>query len=688
MADAETGRFKMQPDNVEMESMNSAIIAQRGYTEAISRLQAQINGLQKAVGGMMDEKIESGLSFTEGVFKKDFLPEHEKSYFCRSVELTYSGIYDTETADTIVVNGLTINLGVTHTIGVVETTVLKIANENGTMRVRCNDTIVSEFSDTIILTVVVNAPNISDGSVNVDYVYGFVDYSDVDVKSKNGFPITEKYEGEIEYWNRMCEKKPYQLEQYTHALASHHSLAVYSIGDYSGTGDILFRATFYNETKVVPPTNVIRYIYMANWSFERITSYGQMFSVNNSTNVRDVPANSWIYDAFCKKLDFSKVTFGKISQTGSTIQRLVEEYRGDSLGSLKKFGDAWRVDFPLSESNKRSELSKMWFVHSIGDISDWDVSKVADFREQFSGDYRLEFVGDIGKWNITSVCVNLKNFFRGTLSMRGISSSIMNWDTQNVTALNGTFLSTLNIGDNTLYGLGRWNVGKCTNFRFTFAYLSPSEDRLTDAELNEIRFDSDTDKIYRNKNVIYAGTLPPEEITALELENIELIGRVINDRKTNLSFVEDWDMSSAARLEEMFAWNPYLVNLGDLRKWSLTASADMESVGFIGFLKYCTALETFYMPSIPRGTNVTDICKGCFALANIVVDELNVEAISFADCPLTKQSVLNLVNAATADTEITLKPSVYEAYAQDSDVVAALAAKAGDSINVSLTTTE
>ena len=90
------------------------------------------------------------------------------------------------------------------------------------------------------------------------------------------------------------------------------------------------------------------------------------------------------------------------------------------------------------------------------------------------------------------------------------------------------------------------------------------------------------------------------------------------------------------------------------------------------------------MPSIPRGTDVDDFVKGCTSLANVELNALNVAAISFEDCPLTKQSVLNLINAATDDVDITLKQTVYDAVASDSDVTTAIATKASGNITVQL----
>lgn len=681
--------WREQPDNIALESLNSNMIAIRSYIEAINNLQTRVSSLEQKAKNDADIYILTAEQFTDGVWSKTFLPDHERLYFCTNIELSFKGTFSDTTEDSIVINNQIIQLGNTHEAGVEDTTSIRIERFYDSLMVYCNDIQVGTVRDSVILTIQINALNINDStaSLSIKYTYAHEEYSSVNVRSKNGFPVTENFDGEIEYWERACTVAGGTYVSQPHALASHHSKAVYSIGNYTGSGTQLFFATTEPETQIVPKTNVVRYIYMANWDLSRITGYGFMFAVANQNAGYDkIAENKWMWDAFCKRLDFSKVIYGNLA-SGQYVCRLTSNFMGDSMGSLQKYGNVWRnVDFDLTQSNnQRSEISKAFFVKSFGDLSDWDVSRVGSFAEQFSMDFRLEFVGDIANWKVSSKCTLLKNMFRSCFALRGISSGIMNWDTQNVTQINGMFGNTFYIGDNTLYGIGKWDTGKCLNFNYPFCYFAPQMETLDADLVYRACLPDDISTIYANTVLINSGTLTDTERRQLELQNLSYITNLIVDRKTDLSFVEKWDVSSGERFMDFFAFNPYLTNVGDLRAWELNISENMQTYGFRGFLQYCTALETIKMPSIPAGANVGDFARGCTRLANIEIDELN-NSISFEDCPLTKQSVLNLIDAATTDVDITLKSDVYTEMIEDADVQSAINTKAGSNIIVNLGT--
>lgn len=689
----EAGKFVVQPDGLAMEYMESAVVAQRSYIEAITKLQSDVENIKNSLHSYEEEYIISDTTFVSGVLKRDFLPDHDRSYFCKSVEIQYSGTYSAATADTIKVNGQAISLGKTHGSGE-ETTSVKVAYENGALNVYCDNSIIGNVADTVILTIEIDAPNIGPIKETVQvtggYIYSLVDYPDIDIKSKNGYPITENYSGEIVYWNSnpqmgtRAEKGTYPT-----SFTEQETKAVFSLGNISGQSTFaLFMSTYTvideNHSRV-DDENIIRYCYMANWDLSKITKYYAVFSnwgVNSSMVNAQINQDEYITTKGIKKLDFTKVKF---SDGMLAFDRIVHRYLGESMGSFAGLSDA----LSKAQQNIKVCFSENYYVRTYGDLTSWNISKVNKFEELFSKNYMLEFVGDVGKWKIEHHTI--KNMFRECFKLKGISSEIGNWNVSNVPAINNMFDSTFGIGDNTLHALGKWNTGNMTNMRFVFCYFVPEAFPGTTSTGGVIlkKVDMDIYKAwvdnYEIRNGINGVPLTDEQRRTRELEVLSIISRKITDPKTNLSFIEKWNVSNVGRFSYFAANNPYLVELGDLLQWTIGNSEDLATYGFAGFIQYCTALTTFKMPSFPRGTNVTDIVRGCTALANIEVSQLNVEAISFEDCPLTKQSVLNLINAATTvndTTTITLSTTTYNAVKDDSDVLAAIDAKAAQNIFV------
>ncbi len=682
----ETGKFVAQPDGLAMEYMESAVVAQRSYIEAITKLQSDVENIKNALHG----NIETRALEADEAQVHDFLPDHDRSFFCRKVVFDYCAYYEDESLeenDEIVVNGQ--SFSVSHGTGT-ETHTIKVVFENGSLNVYHGNRIIGNITDTVILTVEINTVGSEYTFDGGEAEYHFVEYSDVDVKSKNGYPITENYSGEIVYWNSnpqmgtRAEKGTYPT-----SFTEQETKAVFSLGNISGQyAFALFMSTYTvideNHSRV-DDENIIRYCYMANWDLSKITKYYAVFSnwgVNSSMVNAQINQDEYITTKGIKKLDFTKVKF---SDGMLAFDRIVHRYLGESMGSFAGLSDA----LSKAEQNIKVCFSENYYVRTYGDLTSWDISKVNKFEELFSKNYMLEFVGDVGKWKIEHHTI--KNMFRECFKLKGISSEIGNWNVSNVPAINNMFDSTFGIGDNTLHALGKWNTGNMTNMRFVFCYFAPEAFPGTTSTGGVIlkKVDMDIYKVwvdnYEIRNGINGVPLTDEQRRTRELEVLSIISRKITDPKTNLSFIEKWNVSNVGRFSYFAANNPYLVELGDLRQWTIGNSEDLATYGFAGFIQYCTALTTFKMPSFPRGTNVTDIVRGCTALANIEVSQLNVEAISFEDCPLTKQSVLNLINAATTvndTTTITLSTTTYNAVKDDSDVLAAIDAKAAQNIFV------
>jgi len=640
-------------------NVNSKVTNLQGFMENLFDMERRISELERANNIPIKMIATSEVVFNEGNYVKNFLPFHERSQFVRTFTFEYKGEVSNEFTDVIKINNKTIefeNIG----SGSGETIVkfeaeIDYASNSIILNRYINNSFLDfvKISDSFILTFEINSTLSNLTCTKFEFSYYTMDYLDVDLDYP--FPVVETEEGEVHYEST----KPTGAIE-TSLGHKYNLLACYTLGNTSTNIDNAF-----NQKNKYPDKFGIQYVYMANWYWlKNVTSASKTFTPS------DTAANCQKYGNRIKRLDFSKIKFDKLA----AANYILFYYAGSSV-STHDILDMFNFDLPGLQiqiqalnatlltvditnrdwSNVSSlQLGRCCKVKTFGDFSNFDTSNFT--RLEFSSDYYLENIGDVSNWNLGNI-TSMNNIFKGDFNLKLPNNGLKNWRFPNATGIAWIFESCMNIGDEELNGLGEWEVGNVTDFRGPFSY-----------NYEEVFKDGGYIKDFYDAN-------------RLEFPTIQ-------HKRTDLSFIENWDMSSATKLEGFAANNPYLVNIGDLRKWTLNSSSDMNSNGFKAFLMNCSALETFKMPSIPNGANVTDIVKGCTSLANIEVNELNVAAISFEDCPLTKQSILNLINAATVEVSITLKGTVYDAYASDSDVVAAIAAKASSNITVSLVRAE
>lgn len=672
-------------------SVKSMITAHDSIANYTLRLADRIDQLERLSSDAIPlHRSYPSLVFSEGVVKQDILPIHEVSQFCREFTLRYSADFTgTQAPETIKINNkvvpFVVDIGTNSPNADVKVIDVKATYDTNSniisISVYKDDVLVETqaIEDTFVLTVEVGSEGATPVFVSLDATYMKMKYADVALDYP--YPVLELRNGTVVY-----------REDNTGVYASGASAgmantlggmfdlkACYQIGNTNTKMGYTF--VVHHNLQYDSPYAGVEYVYMANWLWlNECTALSWCFTTVSYDSALA------IYRSTIRTLDFSKIRFKKLTGMGygnvfygtncdfiaDDIMKVIgEEHEGTYTG-------AWQVSFPtryvstsfadfpfdkLVAKNATFGFKYSDNIVSLGDLSNWQLKDVG-ISGMFSGLWMLEYVGDLSKWDFSNSSSKLGNLFKGCFYLHDIGY-MGDWDTSKVDAMGWTFESCNQIGDGDFEGLENWDTSSCKNFRGTFSYL-----------YEEASFNVQTGRAARFFRELGIAYPPP-----------------IIKKRTDLSFVDNWDMSKAEKLEAFFANNPYLTDVGDLRKWDLasaTITTQNKSSGFgmFNFLLNCSALETLKMPSIPRGTDVDDFVKGCTSLANIELNELNVAAISFEDCPLTKQSVLNLINAATAEVAITLNETVYDAYASDSDVVAAIASKASSNITVSLVRAE
>lgn len=671
--------WKILPGSEVIEQVDTAYqlaINHDSFLSYVLQLGDRVSQLEKAMSE--NDVFIRTCTITNETIKENILPNHLKSKFCRKLTLEYNGTWSGDSYESVKINNksITFENDITLTSGthivkfeVYETTqanrvllIKKIFNE-GTQD---EQSIETQLEDTFVLTIEV-ATGSDSAIASLNYQLVKMEYADVDLDYP--YPVLELRDGTVVYRPSTSGVDTDVPNNFGFIMDVY---ACYNLGNRTTGAQkpfITYTSNYQSQYKGC------EYIYMANWYWLPNVVSGN--NLDMFTNLGDDAAFRNIQPTITK-LDFSKIRFNKSNfKIKSLLLYMCCDYFADDFvkvffenenasytGNMSirlpyvKYLSTNMASLPLNRIEQIA-FANCHSLKSLGDLSGWDITQVSAISAIFSGCYNLEYVGEVGKWDVSGK-VKLTNIFKGCFNIRDIGDSIGDWDVSSATQLNWTFESCNYIGDETLHTLGKWNVGNCQIFRGLFSYLY--EDSVFGPNGWATNF-------YKQNNMQY----PP----------------AIVNKRTDLSFVENWDMKSGDRLSAFFANNPYLTNVGDLRKWNLVAATittqDKDNgYGLADFLLNCSALVNLKMPSIPRGTDVDGFVSGCTSLANIEVNELNVAAISFEDSPLTKQSVLNLINAATDDIDITLKADVYTAYASDSDVTAAIASKASSSITVQL----
>ena len=683
----------LSPDDRDLlANANSRIVNMESFVKNNFELERRILELEKFGIDHTFTNVCTDTNFVDTTFKKDFLPVHETYQFCREFKFRYSADFaGTENPETIKINNKEVefveNIGTNegsadvHNIDIVAS--VNNSSKAIELSIYKDDILVEtqEIGDSFILTFELTTSGATPVFGTLTATYMKMKYPDVALDYE--YPVFELRDGSVLYMSTTPTMKMgktydllacYNLGSKTTTLPT-GLLAVcdgYDSASHGMTGDSGHKGC--------------EYIYMANWLWmENIASAGLWWYHLNANSDTAIFQD---FRSIVKELDYSKIKLSKIKNYpfANIFYGYWGEYIADditnvincniadpatdslifSMAGCKYLGmNLYKI--PV-ENYKTVQFKNSRSLKTIGDVSGWNVTHFTTFGTMFSNCFSLEFIGDVGKWGEQGAFENvgkngnggvMGNIFKACVKLQGITDKIRTWRFPNTTSIAWMFENVMYIGDETLHGLGEWEVGSVNNFRGTFCYWV--EDTVTES--------------LRRHFVV---------------ERHEPMPTIVNKR-TDLSFVDQWDMHNADRLQGFFANNPYLVNVGQLSNWTLTnpnllTQNEASGYGMFDFLKNCSALENLNMPSIPRGVDVNGFVDGCTSLANITLDELNVDAISFGDCPLTKQSVLNLINAATADVDITLKSDVYAEMVEDADVQSAISAKLGSSITVNLGT--
>lgn len=252
--------------------------------------------------------------------------------------------------------------------------------------------------------------------------------------------------------------------------------------------------------------------------------------------------------------------WSQVGQTGlidGVVYTIVDEVMLREM--VKNGADVTRVC-----TSKVTDMSRLFFQKFSfnQDIGSWDVSRVTDMNQMFSGDImsgiQNSFNQDISLWDVSNV-TNMRSMFHlsdfnqpignwdvgnvinmeGMFSFASFNQDISSWDVSSVNNMSGMFLWT-----RFNQPLGEWDVSNVTDMSNMFV-LSPFNQPIGNWDVSNVE----------NMNAMFMGSWA---LGAPNPFNQDISG---------------WDVGNVTNMREMFKESNINQNLGD---WNVGSVVDCE----------------------------------------------------------------------------------------------------------------
>ena len=260
----------------------------------------------------------------------------------------------------------------------------------------------------------------------------------------------------------------------------------------------------------------------------------------------------------------------------TNLQKVTLDYFPKSLQSFYYYNSNQTLEFNINDSKNVNNMVWMFYLcsnlESIGDISNWDVSKVTAFKAMFQLCSKLESIGDLSGWNVGS-CTDMSWMFYKCSKLESIGD-ISNWDVSKVTTFEAMFWDCVkleSIGD-----LSGWNVGSCTDMSSMFGgyndyMILKSIGDISNWDVSKVTtFDAMFQKCSKLESIgdlsgWNVGSCTDMSYMFNKCSNLESIGDISN-----------WDVSKVTTFRTMFQLCSKLESIGDLSGWNVGSCTDMS----------------------------------------------------------------------------------------------------------------
>ena len=292
----------------------------------------------------------------------------------------------------------------------------------------------------------------------------------------------------------------------------------------------------------------------------------------------------------------------------SNVANMKIMFQGCSV--LTSVGDLsnWDISNVTDISYMFNECSKLT---SIGDLSDCNISNVTSTKAMFQGCSVLTSVGDISNWNVGNV-TDASFMFNRCPKLKSIGD-LSNWNTSNITIMTSMFQSCSAL--TSIGNLTNWNVGNVTNIAGMFNTCS----KLTSVgDLSNWDVGNVTNMRIMFQNCSALTTIG--DLSNWNVGNVTNMTAMFNNcsKLTSVGDLSNWDVGNVIDAGWMFFGCSNLTSIGDLSNWDMSNVTNLKSM-----FNTCSKLTSVGDISNWNVGNVTDAGWMFFGCSNLTSVDLS-----------------------------------------------------------------
>lgn len=235
------------------------------------------------------------------------------------------------------------------------------------------------------------------------------------------------------------------------------------------------------------------------------------------------------------------------------------------------------------------------------DLSNWDMSNCENSQMMFYSDTALTSIGNTSNWNVSKITTT-HSMFEGCSKLQSLNTS--KWVFSNLTNADSMFSNCQVL---TKLDTSNWGMGKVIYFGFLFnnCYALTS--------LNVSKWDTSNANIF-NAMFNECVNLTNIDVSNWKTSNVtQAVNTFLDCKKLTQVAVQNWDMSNVSQLSGMFAYCSGITSL-DISKWNAPKLIEINNT-FNGLTK-CTSIKIkgMYAPNIDTCINTFLECTSLTSL--------------------------------------------------------------------------
>ena len=234
-------------------------------------------------------------------------------------------------------------------------------------------------------------------------------------------------------------------------------------------------------------------------------------------------------------------------------------------------------------------------------LSNWDMSNCENSQMMFYSDTALTSIGNTSNWNVSKITTT-HSMFEGCSKLQSLNTS--KWVFSNLTNADSMFSNCQVL---TKLDTSNWGMGKVIYFGFLFnnCYALTS--------LNVSKWDTSNANIF-NAMFNECVNLTNIDVSNWKTSNVtQAVNTFLDCKKLTQVAVQNWDMSNVSQLSGMFAYCSGITSL-DISKWNAPKLIEINNT-FNGLTK-CTSIKIkgMYAPNIDTCINTFLDCTSLTSL--------------------------------------------------------------------------